>query len=161
MTWILFMRILRKEGLKNGDFDLTIINTDWPAEAYYTKGLLDLTGFLKKTRRISSWSDWFLIAISNFFTIAFMDCHFMMVLNVWYTEPISLIPRLKAPSFKRNSKENFNHLLLGLNSSGFRIFYPWGGPYFRFCFCCLSRWTLYCFRFLYPGMDPGRWTDEW
>ncbi|KAA5546797.1 extracellular solute-binding protein [Adhaeribacter rhizoryzae] len=40
--------ILVKEGLKNGDWDLAHINTDWITEAYKTGALLDLAPFLQK-----------------------------------------------------------------------------------------------------------------
>ncbi len=44
----LYDTILEEEGLKNGTWDVALINTDWITEAYATNSIVDLTPFIAK-----------------------------------------------------------------------------------------------------------------
>ncbi|WP_422080571.1 extracellular solute-binding protein [Ulvibacterium sp.] len=44
----LYNTILKEEGLKNGLWDVALINTDWIAEAYATNSIEDLTHYIQK-----------------------------------------------------------------------------------------------------------------
>lgn len=44
----LYDTLLKDEGLKNGIWDVALINTDWITEAYSSNSILDLTPFLQK-----------------------------------------------------------------------------------------------------------------
>ena len=43
----LYDTILKDEGLKNGDWDVSLINTDWITEAYASKSIEDLTSYIE------------------------------------------------------------------------------------------------------------------
>lgn len=44
----LYDTILQEEGLKNGDWDVSLINTDWITEAYSSEAIMDLTREIEK-----------------------------------------------------------------------------------------------------------------
>ncbi|WP_298319479.1 sugar ABC transporter substrate-binding protein [uncultured Aquimarina sp.] len=44
----LYDTILKEEGLKNGTWDVSLINTDWITEAYVTNSVEDLTSYINK-----------------------------------------------------------------------------------------------------------------
>jgi multiple sugar transport system substrate-binding protein len=44
----LYDSILKNEGLKKGDWDIALINTDWITEAYHTGSIQDLSTFIEK-----------------------------------------------------------------------------------------------------------------
>ena len=43
----LYDTILKEKGLANGTWDVSLINTDWIAEAYASNSVVDLTDFIK------------------------------------------------------------------------------------------------------------------